>query len=85
MTNHKNESELAARAAANFQATENQRLVAATRAQAHATLYLAEQQRIANLIALYSLPEDDAADLVTHGVIYSQVAVDIIESLGLGE
>jgi len=52
-------------------------------AQVHATLALVEQQRIANLIALFSLPTKDAEDMATLGVDYLDLAHQIKKGLGL--
>jgi len=52
-------------------------------AQVHASLYLADQQRIANLIALFSLSDVDAEDMKTCGVNWPVVALEIREGLGL--
>ena len=52
-------------------------------AHVHATLYLAEQQRTANLIALFMLTEDDSTAFAVSGVSYADVKVQIIEGLGL--
>lgn len=52
-------------------------------AQVHATLALIEQQRIANLIAMFSLSEEDASDAADLGFDYLAAAKDIREGLGL--
>jgi hypothetical protein len=52
-------------------------------AQVHATLALAEQQRIANLIALFTISDEDAEDFVEHGVAYTQVLLEIKKGLAL--
>lgn len=52
-------------------------------AQLHATLALVEQQRIANLIALFRLNNMDAEDFSKAGVVYSQVLAEIKEGLNL--
>lgn len=51
-------------------------------AQVHATLALVEQQRIANLIALFTIDTKDAADFATVGFSYPAALVDITEGLG---
>ena len=52
-------------------------------AQVHATLAVAEQARIANLIALYRLSEEDAMDFARQGVSFPQVSLAIREGLGI--
>lgn len=54
-----------------------------TAAQVHATLALVEQQRIANLIAMFSLSEEDASDAADLGFDYLAAAKEIREGLGL--
>lgn len=49
----------------------------------HATLYLAEQQRIANLIALWTVDETIAESLTRNGVNFAGVLEQIREGLGL--
>lgn len=52
-------------------------------ATAEATLALVEQQRIANLIAMFNLSEDDASDAADLGFDYLAAAKEIREGLGL--
>lgn len=56
-------------------------------AQAHATLALVEQQRIANLIAIWAVPNDAETHLVKAGGVTKDAgdrsAVEITEALGL--
>lgn len=52
-------------------------------AQAEATLALVEQQRIANLIAMYSGPDDFAIGLARAGVDFAALPDRIAEGLGL--
>lgn len=52
-------------------------------AQVHATLALVEQQRVANLIALFAIDNKDAADFATVGFSYPAALVEITEGLGL--
>lgn len=51
-------------------------------AQAHATLALVEQQRIANLIAMFHAPDDAATMLVRAGVNFHTAASELVEMLG---
>jgi hypothetical protein len=48
------------------------------RAQMHATLYLAEQQRLANLIAIWTVSDDDAAQLLKAGVDFGAISKEIV-------
>ncbi len=62
----------------------------ALHAQVHATLALAEQQRIANLIARRALcvdeiPETGERGLLLDGVDYARSCPDIAASLGIGD
>lgn len=53
-------------------------------AQAHATLALAEQQRISNLVALYTNPSADVATAMeASGVSFSGLIRQIKEGMGL--
>lgn len=59
----------------------------ATVAQVHATLYLAEQQRVANLIALgnvYDLADGGHVRLATWDPRTGELHPDIAATLGLG-
>lgn len=52
-------------------------------AQVHATLAVVEQQRIANLIAVYGAEGSTEAGFVSKGVSFSYVGDQIREGLGL--
>ena len=50
------------------------------RAQVHATLYLAEQQRIANLIAVWRADESELGALAAGGVAFPGLLKQIVEA-----
>lgn len=55
----------------------------ATQATAQATLALAEQQRIANLIALWTAADSDVESLMRYGVNFAYIIDEIREGLGI--
>ena len=57
--------------------------IAVKAAQVHATLALVEQQRIANLIAIYSGQDWTKATYVNQGIDFKNLIDEIKEGLGL--
>lgn len=93
MTNHREEAERVAALADNYDRADHfsgavgvsigvESLVQAQIAQVHATLYLAEQQRIANLMTLLSA-EDDIAGVEWDGLKHIAIRAEIREGMGL--
>jgi len=89
MTDHKAEAEEYVDFMFRMGATEDVRSTAVGKAQAHATLYLAEQQRVANLIALAAMngPRADFTkpwDGTEDTDLWRDIRAQVVEALGIG-